>query len=110
MLTLWRLLASATCSVIAWRTGYSVGRKEGQREGYRLGCARGRTEGHAEGYRRGLEEGRRAALVGFGDDLDAIASALDEVYEEPAPVSTPPTFLKIDEETVRRARELSQAG
>lgn len=109
MLTLWRLLASAACSVIACRTGYSVGRKEGQREAYRLGYAHGRTAGHAEGYRRGLEEGRRAALARFRDDLDAIASALDGLHEEPAPASTRPAVLKVDEETVRLARELSRA-
>jgi flagellar biosynthesis/type III secretory pathway protein FliH len=109
VLTLWRLLASAACSLIACRTGYSVGRKKGQREAYQLGYAHGRTAGHVEGYRRGFEEGRRAALARFRDDLDAIASALDGLHEQAAPAATRLPSLKVDEETVRLAQELSRA-
>lgn len=109
MLTLWRFLASAACSLIAWRTGFSVGRKKEHRRAYQLGHAHGRAAGHAEGYRRGFEEGRRAALARFRDDLDAIATALDGLYEEPAPAAPRPASIRVDEETVRLARELSRA-
>lgn len=84
-------------------------RRRGQVDRYALGYSHGWRDGWAQGH----AAGHVAALEELQRDLEGLQTALERLPEDEERISTgpPPRFLlRVDDETIARARSLSQPG